>query len=266
MGAEASGAAAGANSAKALAGVPFQVAGGVMNLIEASKQAAAKNAADRAAQEAVARAEQEQEKEFLGALQVPTEAYNQALRESTAQQMQALSALTEAGPRELAGGVGRVNAVANNQANDVTNQLADRLYNLDLAQANEKGQNASDLAKLYLGQAEGAQKASMAAQLANRNANLGALGLFEGALAGGVDAFTSVYRQGENEAVSKLPKMPVGMIPNPNTPVIQDVLKQGTISPQALNEGSMNQGVYSPEAQKMLQILMNNPGLLNSLR
>jgi hypothetical protein len=158
-----------------------------MSLIEASKQAAAKNAADRAAQEAVARAEQEQETNFLGALQVPTEAYNQALRENTAQQMQALGALQEAGPRELAGGVGRVNAVANNQANDVTNQLADRLYNLNLAQANEQGQTADAMAKISLERAMGAQKAAMAAQLAQTQA-----------LSSGAQSFGSGISAGEN--------------------------------------------------------------------
>lgn len=191
MGAGASGAASGAAAGTSVMpgwGTAIgAVAGGTMSLIEASKQAAAKNAADRAAQEAVARAEQEQETNFLGALQVPTEAYNQALRENTAQQMQALGALQEAGPRELAGGVGRVNAVANNQANDVTNQLADRLYNLNLAQANEQGQTADAMAKISLERAMGAQKAAMAAQLAQTQA-----------LSSGAQSFGSGISAGEN--------------------------------------------------------------------
>jgi len=223
-----------------------------MSLIEAGKQAAAKNAADRAAKEAVARAEQEQETEFLGALQVPTEAYNQALRETTAQQMQALSALTEAGPRELAGGVGRVNAVANNQANEVTNQLADRLYNLDLAQANEKGQNASDLAKLYSARAEGAQEASMAANLAEMGLKQGALSAFGTAGAGVVNALTPVYRQGKDEVTSQLPKMPGIMIPEPEAPV--------------LDNSQLQDLELQAEVEKTLQMLMKNPELLKSLK
>jgi hypothetical protein len=249
MGAEAAMLSGATDSVKSLAGTPIKVAGGVMNLIEAGKQAEAKRAADRAAEEAVARAKQEQETNFLGALQVPTEAYNQALRENTAQQMQALGALQEAGPRELAGGVGRVNAVANNQANDVTNQLADRLYNLNLAQANEQGQTADAMARLYLGQAEGAQKASMAANLAEMGLKQGALSSFGGAFTGGVDALTNTYPQGKQaEAVMT------------QVPQMQGVVTPTTQAPMMPN--TQLQGFASPEIQKMLQMLMSNPQMM----
>lgn len=243
MGAEAALAAGGADSVKSLAGVPFQVAGGVMNLLEAGKQAAAKREADRVAQEAVARAEREIEKNFLGEVQVPVKAYKEALKENTAQQMQALSALTEADLRALVGGVGRVNEVANEQANTVTNQLADRLYNLDVAQATEKGQTADAIGRLYLDKASGAQKASMAAQLAKTQLQQGALNSFKGAVTGAVDAFTPAYPQGKQEATSSVSKMQGVMIPEPQAPMIQD---------QQL------QGVAGPDMQKMLEMLFKN--------
>jgi preprotein translocase subunit YajC len=256
MGAEASGAASGAAAGTAVApGIGTAIgaaAGGAMSLIEASKQAAAKNAADRAAQEAVARAEQELETEFLGAVQVPTEAYKQALRESTAQQMQSINALQEGDSRLLAGGLGRVDAVGNDQINQVTNTLADRLYNLDIAQANEKGQNASDIAKLYSARAEGAQEASMAANLAEMGLKQGALSAFGTAGAGIANALTPVYRQGEDEVVSQLPKMPGVMIPEPQAP--------------ALDNSQLQDLELQAEVEKTLQMLMKNPELLKSLK
>jgi hypothetical protein len=218
-------------------------AGGTMSLIEAGKQGAAKREAERAGEQAVARAKQEQEINFLGAVQVPVEAYNQALRETTANQMQALSALTEAGPRELVGGVGKINAVANQQANDVTNQLADRLYNLNIAQANEQGQTADAMAKLYLGQAEGAQKAAMAANMAQTGLKQGALNAFGTAGAGIFNALSPVYGKEGQDVNSQVSKMQSVMIPEPQAPKL---------------ENTQLQGLASPEYQKILEYMTNN--------
>jgi hypothetical protein len=245
MGAEAALLSEGADSVKALAGTPIKAAGGVMNLIEAGKQADAQSSAERAAEKAVAEAKQLQETNFLGAVQVPMEAYNQALNQSTANQMQALSALQEAGPRELAGGIGRVNAVGNEQINDINNQVANSLYNLSIAQANEQGQTNDAIARLNLGQAEGAQKASMAAQLAKTQLQQGALNSFGGAFTGAVDAFTPAYLQGKQgqQVTSQVPQMQGVMIPEPQAPKL---------------ENTQLQGLASPEYQKMLEYMMNN--------
>ena len=221
------------------------VAGGIMNLVEAAAQKDAQNAADRAAREAVAEAKRQQEQNFLGAVQVPTQAYNQALNQATANQMQAVSALQEAGPRELAGGVGRVNAVSNNEINDITNNLADRLYNLNVAQATEQGQTADALAKLSLAQAEGAQKASMAANLANVGLQQNAMNSFGGALSRLDKALNPVYGN-TNQAVTS---------PLTNT--------QGPIMNQA-QLPAVGQ-VITPQ-QQLLQLLTSNPGLLMSIR
>ncbi len=234
MGAGASGAASGAAAGTSVMpgwGTAIgAVAGGTMSLIEAGKQAAAKNAADRAAQEAAAKAEQLQETNFLGAVQVPTQAYQQGLKQATANQMQAISALQEAGSRELAGGLGRVDAVGNDQINDVTNQFADRLYNLDVAQANEAGQTNDAMAKISLERAMGAQKASMAAQLAKIQA-----------LSSGAKSFGSGIAAGENLL----------------TPIYPQV-KQGDLD----NQVSMG----NDQMQSILRMIMNNPELYNSIK
>jgi hypothetical protein len=243
MGSEAALISAAVDKTKENMQVPFKVAGGVMNLIEAGKQADAQRSAERAAEQAVARAKQLQETNFLGAVQVPMEAYNQALNQSTANQMQALSALQEAGPRELAGGIGRVNAVGNDQINDINNQVANSLYNLSVAQANEQGQTNDAMSRLNLSQAEGAQKAAMAAQLAKIQLQQGALNSFGSAFTGAADALTPVYTQGKQEVSSPVPQMQGVTIPEPQAPMIQN---------QQL------QGIANPETQRMLEMFMKN--------
>jgi hypothetical protein len=227
------------------------VAGGTMGLIEASKQAAAGREAERVAEAAAAKAEQLQETNFLGAVQVPVQAYQQGLNRATANQMQSIAALQEAGSRELAGGIGRVDIVGNEQINEVTNQLADRLYNLDIAQANEAGQTNDAMAKISLERAMGAQKAAMAAQLARTQALGSAVQGFGSALVAGENMLTPVYKEGADTVASQMPKMPGVMIPNAQAPQI---------------ENTQLQGLASPEVQNIIQMLMKNPQILNMLR
>jgi hypothetical protein len=231
------------DKASAMAGTPVRVAGGVMNLIEAGKQGDAQRSADRVAEQAVAEAKQLKETNFLGAVQVPVEAYNQAMDLVTRNQMQSVNALQEAGPRELAGGIGRVDAVANDQINDINNQKINNLYSLSLAQANEQGQTNEGLAGLSLAQAEGAQRASMAAQLAKRALQQGALSAFGSAITQTADAATPVYKQGQQEVSSPVSQMQGVTIPEPQAPMIQN---------QQL------QGIASPETQRMLEMFMKN--------
>lgn len=268
MGAEAALISAAVDKTKENMQIPFKVAGGVMNLIEAGKQGDAQRSADRVAEQAVAEAKQLKETNFLGAVQVPVEAYNQAMDLVTRNQMQSVNALQEGDSRLLAGGLGRVDAVANDQINDINNQKINNLYSLDLAQANEQGQTNEGLAGLSLAQAEGAQRASMAAQMAKIALQQGALNSFAGAFTGTADALTNTYPQGRqaDPTIQQAPAVNANSQQVPQAPDMQGLMQQGTMSPQALNKGSMNQGVNSPEVQKMLQILMNNPELLKSIR
>lgn len=243
MGAEAAIAAAAADSAKSMAETPYRVAGGVMNLIEAGKQADAKRSADRAAEQHVAEAKKLQETNFLGAVQVPMEAYNQALKQSTANQMQAVNALKEAGSRELAGVLGRVGIVGNDQINDINNQAINSLYNLSVAQANEQGQTNDAMSKINLEQASGAQKAAMAAEKAKIALQQGALNAFSNAGEGIFNSLSPVYKEGKDDVSSQIPKMPGVKIPNTQAPQI---------------ENTQLQGLASPDVQKVLEIFMKN--------
>jgi len=169
------------------------VAGGVMNLIEANKQADAKRAADRAAEKAIQEAQRQIEQNFLGAVQVPMGAYNNAVLQSVAKQGQSIGALQEAGPRELAGGIGRVNEVSNQETANLTENIADRLYGLNVAQAQEQSATAGKIAALKQAQAQGAQIASMAAEKARIASQFGALNAFGNAATGLSKELTPVY-------------------------------------------------------------------------
>jgi len=151
----------------AAAGTAASVA---MNLSAASKQAKAQSAAEQAAADAAKKAESEYGKQFLAGVQVPTEAYNQALRQGTAQQMQSIQALQEADSRALAGGIGKVQAQATAAQTDVTNQMASDIYNLQTAQAKEKQVNRDAVARMNQERAMGAQAAAANAEAAKMRA------------------------------------------------------------------------------------------------
>lgn len=141
-----------------------------MNLSAAAKQAKAQSEAEQAASEAAKKAEQEYGKQFLGGVQVPTEAYNQALRQGTAQQMQSIQALQEADARTIAAGVGKVQAQATEAQAATTNQMANDMYALQIAQAQEQGRNRDQIAKMNEQRAIGAGAAAANAEIAQAKA------------------------------------------------------------------------------------------------
>jgi len=141
-----------------------------MNLSAAAKQSKAQSAAEQAAGEAAAKAEAEYQKEFAGGVQLPMEAYQQAGREGTAQQMQALQALQEADTRSLAAGVGKVQAAATEAQDITTNQMREDLFSLEAAQMKEKMANRDQIAKMNQERAVGAQAAAANAEAAKMRA------------------------------------------------------------------------------------------------
>ena len=68
--------------------------------------------AERQAQEALDQAKQRLEVNRQEGVQIPLDSYALAMRERTAQQMQALEGLREADPRALAAGAGKLSAAA----------------------------------------------------------------------------------------------------------------------------------------------------------
>lgn len=147
-----------------------------MSLVEASKQKELQRAADRAAENAAAEQKRLLSQNFFDALQVPTQAYDRALRENTAQQQQALSALQEGDPRLLLGGVGKIQAVTTQQNAADRDVMADKLYNLDVLQAQQSNATADQLAALEAQRLSSAQEMSASARAAALQQQQNALG------------------------------------------------------------------------------------------
>jgi len=169
-----------------------------MNLSGAAKQAKAQSAAEQAAAEAAQKAEAEYQKEFLGGVQLPMEAYNQALRQGTAQQMQSIQALQEADARTLAAGVGKVQAQATEAQAATTNQMANDMYALQIAQAQEQGRNRDAIAKMNEQRAIGAGAAAADAEAARMRA-YGSIGSGIASLGATIAQNQALYKDGASE-------------------------------------------------------------------
>ena len=103
------------------------------------------------------------------------EAYQQAGREGTAQQMQALQALQEADTRSLAAGVGKVQAAATDAQAGIADKMREDLFSLEKTQMEEKMANRDQIAKMNQERAMGAQTAAANAEAAKTAAITGAV-------------------------------------------------------------------------------------------
>jgi hypothetical protein len=148
------------------------------DLVQASKQADAQKSAERAAQTAAKEQERLLSQDFFSALQVPTEAYGRAARETTAQVGQAVGALQEGDSRLLAGGLGKVAAAGIAGEAETRDAMAQDLYKLEAAQAQSAMNVNQGLAGLEGQRLAGAQKTAAEARAAE-------LGLYSGAAQAG---------------------------------------------------------------------------------
>ena len=157
------GAAAGGLAGAASAATPWVTMGlGAVNiatdLVQASKQADIQKSAERAAEDAARKQEQLLSQDFFSGLQVPTEVYDRAARETTAQVGQAVSALQEGDPRQLAGGLGKVAAAGIAGEAETRDAMGQDLYKLGLAQAAAATNVNTKLADLEADRLAGAQQ------------------------------------------------------------------------------------------------------------
>jgi hypothetical protein len=174
------------------------------DLVQASKQKDIQKSAERAAEDAARKQEQLLSQDFFSALQVPTEAYDRAARETTAQVGQAVAALQEGDPRQLAGGLGKVAAAGIAGEAETRDAMAQDLYQLGAAQAQSATNVNTKLADLQGDRLTGAQKTAAEARAAE-------LGLQQGAAQAGAGIL--------NTGLGMIPsfgmdKQPTG--PNPN--------------------------------------------------
>lgn len=203
------GAAAGGLAGAASAATPWVSMGlGAVNiatdLVQASKQKDIQKSAERAAEDAARKQEQLLSQDFFSALQVPTEAYDRAARETTAQVGQAVSALQEGDPRQLAGGLGKVAAAGIAGEAETRDAMAQDLYKLGLAQAQSATNVNTNLAGLEGERLAGAQKTAAEARAAELGLQAGAAQAGAGILNTGLGMIPSFG----------MDKQPTG--PNPN--------------------------------------------------
>jgi hypothetical protein len=223
-----------------------------MNLSAAAKRSKAQSAAEQAAADAAAKAESEYQREFAGGVQLPMEAYQQAGREGTAQQMQALQALQEADTRSLAAGVGKVQAAATEAQTGITEQMREDLFSLESAQMKEKMANRDAIAKMNQERAMGAQKAAADAEAAKTAAITSAVSGVT-SLAGQVAQAAPLYGSSTPPTAGSFSSNPANQLPtnlsgftNTTPSAFNPPQVPGLTSPSVLSSGyDFNKPLYT---------------------
>ena len=146
--------------------------------------------AQKESQQALAKAKKEFDVNRQEGIQVPLDSYEQAIRETTAQQQQALTALTESDSRSLAAGVGKLQAAVGTQTETNRQAMGDAILARDQAIAKDQTRIDQGLASMSIQEAEGA-----AAAAADLN-KLGGQQLTSGAVAVG-QAGLSLYQKSD---------------------------------------------------------------------
>jgi hypothetical protein len=145
-------------------GLGMQVVGAGFNIARAIQQRREQRDAEKTAQEALNQAKSRLEVNRMEGVQVPLDAYEQAMRETTAQQMQSLEGLREADARTLAAGVGRLGAGAADITEKNRQMMEQSILERDKAIATEQSYIDKNLASLSLQESIGASQAAADAQ------------------------------------------------------------------------------------------------------
>lgn len=119
-------------------------------------------AANRAADDLLAAARRKLSVDRFEGLKAPIEAYQMAEDAQVQQQQQSLTALTEAGPRALAAGIGKVDLTGLQATEDRRQKMAQDIFELEKLKTTEAAKRDAALASLDLAGVEGAQEASLA--------------------------------------------------------------------------------------------------------
>ena len=186
-------------------GAGLQVLGAGFQIGQAIDAKKKQRDAERAAKVALSQAKSKLEVNRLEGVQLPLDAYEAAMRETTAQQMQSLQGLREADARSLAAGVGKLQMAGDIATERTRRQMEQAITQREEAIAKEQSRIDQTLATLDLQEAQGAQTAA-----AQREEQF-ALGLSSG-IAGLGSAVQTLYgdsdlyqsRQNELKAAGKL--------------------------------------------------------------
>jgi hypothetical protein len=137
-----------------------QLIGAGMSYSQAAKQKKEMKSAEDEAAKAIAAARAKLAETPLERVQVPTEAYQNAMQQITAQSMQATQATQEAGARELAASVGRIGAMGLTATEQQRESMAQDIYKRDMAVAEDEGRRLEKLSMLDTMEAMGAERAA----------------------------------------------------------------------------------------------------------
>tara|TARA_R110000787_G_scaffold4016_5_gene15669 strand:- start:783 stop:1796 length:1014 start_codon:yes stop_codon:yes gene_type:complete len=122
----------------ALIGAGIKAGTGALSFQQASQVKNLRKDADKSAAEYLAKASDTINKDYFASLKVPMEAYEAELLSNLQASTTAISALSEAGSRELIGGVGRVNAVQREAGESARLAQQQELFALDKMKAENK--------------------------------------------------------------------------------------------------------------------------------
>lgn len=141
-------------------GLGLQVLGMGADIIGGISARKAQREAERQAEVALNQAKQRLDVNRQEGVQIPLDSYELAMRENTAQQMQALEGLREADQRTLAAGVGRLGAVSTSATEADRQRMQADIYKRDQMVASEQANIDRALANISLQEAAGAQQAA----------------------------------------------------------------------------------------------------------
>lgn len=168
-------------------GLGLQVLGMGSSLMSGLSQKKKAAEAERKANAALNEAKSRLEINRQEGIQVPIDSYEMAMRENTAQQMQALEGLREADPRMLAAGVGKLAAAGASATEADRQRMQEALLKRDTAIAEEESRIDRALSSVSLQEAIGYEKeAAQREQASNMQ--------ISGAIKGAGDAALGFYK------------------------------------------------------------------------
>ena len=187
----------------AIAGLAVSGASAGMGFAQASKArklAAQENQkAERLMNEARAKAE----KNVYEGLQIPMEAYNREFRENTAQQMQNVQSLQEAGGRTLAAGIGKVAGQGQQGNAEIQGRLGQALYDNDKMKADGAQDVNQQLIQMDVGQSSSATRKAADLKTEAAQATQGAISSV-GSAASYAASLAPLFGSGKDAAGNKL--------------------------------------------------------------
>lgn len=143
-----------------IAGLGLQALGMGADIIGGISARKAQREAERQAEVALNQAKQRIDVNRQEGVQIPLDSYELAMRQNTAQQMQALEGLREADQRTLAAGVGKLGAIGTSATEADRQRMQADIYKRDQMIASEEANIDRMLAQISLQEAAGAQQAA----------------------------------------------------------------------------------------------------------